>query len=168
LIPSDTKIVRDWSELPARLAPLPRPLVFTNGCFDILHRGHVTYLEEAAQLGRSLIVGVNTDASVRRLEKGADRPINPLEDRMAVLAALGCVALVVPFDEDTPLDLIRHVQPDHLVKGGDWSPERIVGSDVVRARGGQVHSIPFRFDRSTTDLLKRIRTSHDNTNGRRG
>jgi D-glycero-beta-D-manno-heptose 1-phosphate adenylyltransferase len=161
LIPSDAKIIRDWNELPARLSTLPRPLVFTNGCFDILHRGHVTYLEEAARLGRSLIVGVNTDASVRRLEKGADRPINPLDDRMAVLAALGCVALVVPFDDDTPLELIKRVQPDHLVKGGDWSPERIVGNDVVRARGGQVHSIPFRFERSTTDLLKRIRTSYD-------
>lgn len=160
MIPSDRKIVRDRGTLPARLAQLTRPLVFTNGCFDILHRGHVTYLEEAAQLGASLIVGVNADASVRRLDKGGDRPINPLDDRMAVLAALGCVALVVAFDEDTPLELIRLVQPDHLVKGGDWTPDRIVGADVVRAHGGQVHSIPFRFDRSTTGLLQRIR-SHD-------
>jgi rfaE bifunctional protein nucleotidyltransferase chain/domain len=131
--------------------------VFTNGCFDILHRGHVTYLEEAAELGRALVIGVNTDASVRRLAKGDDRPVNPLDDRMAVLAALGCVTLVVPFDEDTPLELIRIVRPDHLVKGGDWAPEKIVGNDFVRAYGGHVHSIPFRFERSTTALLNRIR-----------
>ncbi len=166
MIPSAAKIVRDRRDLPARLAALPRPFVFTNGCFDILHRGHVTYLEEAAQLGRSLVIGVNSDDSVRRLEKGADRPINPLDDRMAVLAALGCVALVVPFDEDTPLELIKLVQPDHLVKGGDWPPEQIVGGDVVHARGGEVHSIPFRFKRSTTDLLRRIRTSYERTNER--
>jgi D-glycero-beta-D-manno-heptose 1-phosphate adenylyltransferase len=157
LIPSENKIVRARSALPARLAQLARPLVFTNGCFDILHRGHVTYLEEAAQLGASLVVGVNTDESVRRLDKGSDRPINPLDDRMAVLAALGCVALVVPFGEDTPLELIRIVLPDHLVKGGDWTPDRIVGADVVTAHGGRIHSIPFRFERSTTNLLQRIR-----------
>jgi D-glycero-beta-D-manno-heptose 1-phosphate adenylyltransferase len=166
LIPSEAKVVHDRRALPARLAALARPLVFTNGCFDILHRGHVTYLEEAAQLGTSLIVGVNSDESVRRLDKGSDRPVNLLEDRMAVLAALGCVALVVPFDEDTPLELIRAIRPDHLVKGGDWTPGRIVGADVVRGHGGQVHSIPFRFERSTTDLLKRIRTSYDKTNER--
>jgi rfaE bifunctional protein nucleotidyltransferase chain/domain len=160
MMSSESKIVRDWKELPARLARLARPLVFTNGCFDILHRGHVTYLEEAAALGRSLVIGVNTDTSVQRLDKGSDRPINPLDDRMAILAALGCVALVVPFDQDTPLELIKLVQPDHLVKGGDWKPDQIAGADVVRARGGQVHSIPFRFDRSTTALLARIR-SHD-------
>jgi rfaE bifunctional protein nucleotidyltransferase chain/domain len=168
LISSQSKIVRDRGELAARLAGLPRPLVFTNGCFDILHRGHVTYLEEAAALGRSLIVGVNSDESVRRLEKGTDRPVNPLEDRMAILAALGAVALVVPFDEDTPLELIKLTQPDHLVKGGDWTPERIVGADVVQAGGGKVHSIPFRFERSTTDLLRRIRSSGAKTGGRAG
>lgn len=154
---SEEKILRDAASLAARVDRLPRPVVFTNGCFDILHRGHVTYLEEAAALGRSLVVGVNSDASTRRLNKGADRPINPLDDRLAVLAALACVSLVVPFEEDTPLELIRRVRPDHLVKGGDWSPERIVGADWVRAYGGQVHSIPFRFDRSTTELLRRIR-----------
>jgi len=156
---SETKIVRDRAKLAARLAALARPIVFTNGCFDILHRGHVAYLEEAAQLGRSLVIGVNTDESVRALAKGSDRPVNPLEDRMAVLAALGCVSLVVPFAEDTPLELIKLVKPDHLVKGGDWVPERIVGNDFVRSYGGQVHSIPFRFDRSTTALLARIRSS---------
>ena len=155
--PLSTKIVHDRQELAARLAALPRPIVFTNGCFDILHRGHVTYLEEAARLGQSLVIGVNSDESVRRLEKGSGRPINPLDDRLAVLAALAVVTLVVPFDEDTPLELIRVVQPDHLVKGGDWSPDKIVGADVVQARGGKVHSIPFRFERSTTALLERIR-----------
>ncbi|MDH3311423.1 MAG: D-glycero-beta-D-manno-heptose 1-phosphate adenylyltransferase [Gammaproteobacteria bacterium] len=155
---SQRKIVRDAAQLAARLAQLARPIVFTNGCFDILHRGHVAYLEEAAALGKSLVVGVNSDASVRRLEKGQNRPVNPLDDRMAVLAALGCVSLVIPFDDDTPLALIKQVRPEHLVKGGDWPSEKIVGADVVKASGGQVHSIPFRFDRSTTEFLKRIRS----------
>ena len=143
--------------LAERLAPLPRPLVFTNGCFDILHRGPVTHLAQARALGASLLVGVNSDDSVRRLGKGADRPVNVLEDRMAVLAALESVTLVTWFDADTPLELIRAVQPDVLVKGGDWAPERIVGADLVLARGGQVHSIPFRFERSTSALLEKIR-----------
>lgn len=159
---SEAKIFRDTAQLTARLALLARPIVFTNGCFDILHRGHVAYLEEAAALGKSLVVGVNSDASVRRLEKGRDRPVNPLDDRMAVLAALGCVSLVAPFDDDTPLALIRLVRPDHLVKGGDWTPDKIVGADVVQSYGGNVHSIPFRFDRSTTELLRRIRSSGRN------
>ncbi|MHB8534416.1 MAG: D-glycero-beta-D-manno-heptose 1-phosphate adenylyltransferase [Sulfuricaulis sp.] len=163
---SERKIVTNIAEIPARLATLAHPLVFTNGCFDILHRGHVAYLEEAAALGRSLVVGVNGDASVRRLNKGRDRPINPLEDRMVILAALACVTLVVPFEEDTPLDLIRLVRPEHLVKGGDWTPDKIVGADVVKSHGGQVHSLPFRFKRSTTDLLRRIRSSHGKTNER--
>lgn len=147
----------DRTELASRVSALPRPMVFTNGCFDILHRGHVTYLDEAATLGQSLVVGVNTDASVRRLDKGTERPINPLEDRLAVLAALASVSLVVPFDEDTPLELIKIVRPDHLVKGGDWTADRIVGADFVQSYGGKVHSIPFRFERSTTSLLRRIR-----------
>lgn len=155
---SESKIVRDAAQLASRLAQLARPVVFTNGCFDILHRGHVAYLEEAAALGKSLVVGVNSDASVHRLDKGRNRPVNPLDDRLAVLAALGCVSLVTPFDDDTPLALIQLVRPDHLVKGGDWKPDKIVGSDVVKAYGGRVHSIPFRFDRSTTELLRRIRS----------
>jgi len=159
---ADSKLVRDPArELAARLRGQPRPIVFTNGCFDILHRGHVTYLEEARALGASLIVGVNSDASVRRLKKGADRPVNPLDDRMAILGALESVSLVVPFDDDTPLELIKQVRPDHLVKGGDWAPDTIVGNDVVRSYGGQVHSIPFRFNRSTTNLLRRIRHERD-------
>lgn len=166
MIPSSSKIVRDRGQLEVRLSRLARPYVFTNGCFDLLHRGHVAYLEEAALLG-ALVIGVNSDESVRRLDKGGDRPINPLEDRMAILAALACVALVVSFDEDTPLDLIRAVRPDHLVKGGDWAPDKIVGAEVVRAYGGSVHSIPFRFQRSTSELIRRIRSSHDKTNERR-
>ena len=145
-------------ELAARLAGLPRPLVFTNGCFDILHRGHVTYLAQARALGASLVVGVNTDASVKRLGKGDDRPVNGLEDRMAVLAALESVSLVTWFDEDTPLELIRSVQPEVLAKGGDWAPDRIVGADLVLARGGRVYSIPFRHERSTSALLAKIRS----------
>jgi rfaE bifunctional protein nucleotidyltransferase chain/domain len=145
-------------ELAARLVRLARPLVFTNGCFDILHRGHVTYLAQARALGAGLLVGVNTDASAKRLGKGDDRPVNRLEDRMAVLAALESVSLVTWFDEDTPLELIRAMQPEVLVKGGDWAPERIVGADLVLARGGQVHSIPFRHERSTTALLAKIRS----------
>src|SRR3990172_2003953 len=116
-------------ELAARVAALPRPLVFTNGCFDVLHRGHVTYLAEARALGASLVVGVNSDASVRRLGKDADRPVNSLPDRMAVLAALESVSMVVPFDEDTPLNLILACRPDVLVKGGDWQIEDVVGAD---------------------------------------
>ena len=166
MIPSTSKIVHDRGQLAVRLSRLPRPYVFTNGCFDILHRGHVAYLEEAALLGPTLIVAVNSDESVRRLGKGADRPINPLEDRMAIVAALACVAIVASFDEDTPRDLIETIKPDHLVKGGDWTPDKIVGSDVVYAYGGSVHSIPFRYPRSTTELLSRIRSSHDRTNER--
>ena len=160
MISCERKIVRDAAQIQARLAALARPVVFTNGCFDILHRGHVAYLEQAAALGQSLVIGVNSDASARRLNKGENRPINTLDDRMAILAALGCVSLVVPFEDDTPLELIRRVRPEHLVKGGDWAPDKIVGADIVKNYGGQVHSIPFRFKRSTTDLIRRIR-SHD-------
>ncbi|WP_137939512.1 D-glycero-beta-D-manno-heptose 1-phosphate adenylyltransferase [Chitinivorax sp. B] len=145
------------ADLSARVALLPRPLVFTNGCFDILHRGHVTYLAQARALGAAMVVGVNTDASVKRLGKGDDRPINCTEDRMAVLASLACVDLVVAFDEDTPLQLILAAKPDILVKGGDWSVDKIVGAAEVRAWGGSVHSIPFLFERSTTSTLNKIR-----------
>lgn len=144
--------------LTTRVATLPRPLVFTNGCFDVLHRGHVTYLAQARALGASLILGVNSDASVKRLGKGDDRPINVEQDRMAVLAALEAINLVVLFEEDTPLNLILACKPDILVKGGDWKPENIVGSAEVLAWGGTVHSIPFLHERSTTALLKKIRS----------
>lgn len=154
---SEEKIVHDPRDLADQLVSLPRPFVFTNGCFDILHRGHVSYLEEAAALGASLIVGVNTDASVKRLQKGPGRPVNPLEDRMALLAALASVSLVVPFDDDTPLELIKAVRPDHLVKGGDWQASSIVGADLVTGYGGDVHAIPIRYQRSTSELIRRIR-----------
>ena len=144
--------------LAARVAALPRPLVFTNGCFDILHRGHVTYLAQARALGAALVVGVNSDASVRRLGKDADRPVNPLPDRMAVLAALESVGMVVPFDEDTPLSLILACRPDVLVKGGDWQIGDIVGAREVQGWGGAVHSIPFLHERSTTALMNKIRS----------
>ncbi len=144
-------------DLPARAAALPRPLVFTNGCFDILHRGHVTYLAQARALGVALVVAVNSDASVKRLGKGDDRPVNALSDRMALLAALECVSLVTWFDEDTPIERILACQPDILVKGGDWPVDRIVGAPEVLARGGKVVSIPFIHERSTTALLDKIR-----------
>lgn len=144
-------------ELAERVDQLPRPRVFTNGCFDILHRGHVTYLAEARALGGSLIVGVNSDDSVRRQGKGNDRPINRLEDRMALLAALESVSLVTWFDADTPLELILAARPDVLVKGGDWPIENIVGAKEVTGWGGSIHSIPFQHHTSTTDLLGRIR-----------
>lgn len=146
------------ADLQQRIAKLPRPLVFTNGCFDILHRGHVTYLEQARALGASMIVALNTDASVKRQGKGDDRPINPLEDRARIMAALRCVDMVTWFDEDIPLARILESHPDILVKGGDWPVEKIVGYEEVRGWGGSVHSIPFEVDRSTTALLGKIRS----------
>jgi len=145
------------AQLASRSRSIARPLVFTNGVFDILHRGHVTYLAQARALGASLVVALNSDASVKRLGKGDDRPLNALEDRLAVVAALESVALVTWFEEDTPLARILECRPDHLVKGGDWTPGTIVGADEVKGWGGQVHSIAFRHDRSTTKLLSRIR-----------
>jgi D-glycero-beta-D-manno-heptose 1-phosphate adenylyltransferase len=147
------------AEFAARATALPRPLVFTNGCFDVLHRGHVTYLAQARALGAALVVGVNSDVSVKRLGKGDDRPLNTQEDRMAVLAALQAVDLVVPFDEDTPLTLILACHPDILAKGGDWAADAIVGAREVQSWGGSVHSIPFLHQRSTTALLNKIRAS---------
>ena len=132
-------------------------IVFTNGCFDILHRGHVEYLQEAAALGDRLIIGVNSDASVRRQGKGPDRPLNDQESRAKVLAALRLVDAVVIFEEDTPLDLITALTPDVLVKGGDWTEDRIVGADVVRARGGDVRSLKLVDGFSTTALVEKIR-----------
>jgi len=149
--------ITDARHLVERLAALPRPLVFTNGVFDLLHRGHVTYLEQAKGLGASLVVAVNSDASVKRLGKGADRPLNPLDDRMAVLAALGCVDIVVAFDADTPRDLIVACAPDVLVKGGDYTAVTTAGAEEVIARGGRFVAIPFRHERSTTALVERIR-----------
>jgi rfaE bifunctional protein nucleotidyltransferase chain/domain len=158
-LPDFEKKICTRSELASRVSKLPRPLVFTNGCFDVLHRGHVTYLAQARSLGAAMVLGVNSDASVKRLGKGDDRPINKQEDRMAVLAALAAIDLVVLFEEDTPLDLILTCKPDILVKGGDWKPEAIVGAKEVLSWGGKVHSIPFLHERSTTALLNKIRLS---------
>lgn len=134
-------------------------IVFTNGCFDLLHVGHVRYLQAARALGDRLVVGVNTDRSVRSLAKGPDRPIVPEAQRAEVLAALVCVDYVTLFDEPTPLALIAEVQPDVLVKGGDWKPEQIVGRELVEARGGRVMAIPLTPDASTTGLINKIRAS---------
>jgi rfaE bifunctional protein nucleotidyltransferase chain/domain len=140
-----------------RIAELPRPLVFTNGVFDILHRGHVAYLDRARRLGAALVVGVNTDASARRLGKGADRPLNPFDDRLAVLAALESVNLVVGFDEDTPLELVLTCRPDVIVKGGDYSAATTVGAAEVIGWGGRFEAIPVLAGRSTTELVRKIR-----------
>ncbi|EAP71965.1 D-glycero-D-manno-heptose-1-phosphate adenylyltransferase [Ralstonia solanacearum UW551] len=149
----------DPADVEARVRALPRPLVFTNGVFDILHRGHVTYLAQARALGASLVVGVNTDASVRMLGKGDDRPLNAQGDRLAVLAALESVSLVVLFAERTPVELIRRVRPDIYVKGGDYDIDTLEETRVVRSWGGTALAIPFEHDRSTTQLLKRVRAS---------
>jgi rfaE bifunctional protein nucleotidyltransferase chain/domain len=148
-----------WSpqQLAREASRLARPLVFTNGVFDILHRGHVTYLAEARALGAALVVALNSDASVRRLGKGDDRPVNTLEDRLAVVASLECVTVATWFEEDTPIARILDCRPDHLVKGGDWKPEAIVGAAEVKGWGGRVHSIAFQHERSTTALLRKIR-----------
>lgn len=138
---------------------LTRPLVFTNGVFDVLHRGHVTCLAQARAEGASLILALNSDESVRRLGKGDDRPVNPLEDRAAVAAALDSVSLATSFSDDTPLLLIQALRPDVLVKGGDWPVDQIVGAAEVLSWGGRVLSIPFEHQRSTTALLAKIRAS---------
>lgn len=152
----ESKIVPP-ERLAARLLDLPRPLAFTNGCFDILHRGHVTLLAQTRALGAALLVALNSDASIRRLGKGSDRPVNCLADRLAVVASLAAVDLVTWFDEDTPLRRILECRPEVLVKGGDWPVERIVGNREVAAWGGRVCSIPFIYQTSTTALLEKIR-----------
>ena len=145
-------------DLPAALAKLPRPIVFTNGVFDILHRGHASYLDQARNLGGSLVVGVNTDASVKILGKGDDRPINAEADRQALLAALASVDLVVLFSEKTPVALLERVRPDIYVKGGDYAIDTLEETRLVKSWGGSAIAIPFIYDRSTTTLLGRIRS----------
>jgi D-glycero-beta-D-manno-heptose 1-phosphate adenylyltransferase len=145
------------SELKARVAALPKPVVLTNGVFDILHRGHVTYLAQARALGASLVVAANTDASVKRLGKGDDRPLNTGPDRMAVLAALESVSLVVDFDEDTALEVVLEAQPEIYAKGGDYAMDQIPEGKAVLDYGGQAVAIDFQHDRSTTKLLTKIR-----------
>ena len=135
-----------------------RKIVFTNGCFDILHKGHVTYLAQAAELGDNLIVGLNSDASVKKLKKGPNRPIQDQDSRAVILASLHHVSAVILFDEETPAELIKLVQPDVLVKGGDWKPEQIVGYDTVKAKGGEVVSIDFLPGFSTTAIEQKIKS----------
>lgn len=141
----------------ARLSNLARPIVLTNGVFDILHRGHVTYLAQARALGAALVVAVNTDASVKRLNKGDDRPINSCEDRMMLLAALASVDLVIAFDEDTALEVVTHIRPDIYVKGGDYDMSTIAEGRAVLGYGGQAVAIDFLHDRSTSQLLQKVR-----------
>ena len=142
----------------ARVAALPGPVVFTNGVFDVLHRGHVTYLAQARALGASLVVALNTDASARRLGKGPDRPLNNETDRALMMAALESVSLVTWFDEDTPLELIASLRPDVLVKGGDYDMAKLPETAVVEAYGGRAQAIPFVSGYSTSALVSRIRS----------
>ncbi|MBX3660023.1 MAG: D-glycero-beta-D-manno-heptose 1-phosphate adenylyltransferase [Ramlibacter sp.] len=145
-------------EAPGRSSHLPGPVVFTNGVFDVLHRGHVTYLAQARALGGSLVVALNTDASARRLGKGPERPLNNERDRAILLAALESVSLVTWFDEDTPLELITDIRPDLLVKGGDYNMAILPETRVVEAYGGRALAIPFVSGYSTTALVDRIRS----------
>lgn len=156
-MPNFEKKITGRDALTQRLADLPRPVVLTNGVFDILHRGHVTYLAQARALGASLVVAVNTDASVRRLGKGEERPINCCDDRMAVLAALEAVSLVVAFDEDTALQIVQAARPDIYAKGGDYDMTAIPEGRAVLDYGGQVAAIEFQHARSTTQLLSKVR-----------
>lgn len=144
-------------DLPARLAALPRPMVFTNGVFDILHRGHATYLAQARAMGASLVLGLNSDASARKLGKGPDRPLNAEADRACLLAALESVSLVVLFDEQTPCELLTEIRPDLYVKGGDYDIETLEETQLVRSWGGDARAISFVDGYSTTALVRRIR-----------
>ena len=147
------------SDALAKVAALAKPVVFTNGVFDVLHRGHVTYLEQARALGGSLVVALNTDASAKRLGKGDDRPLNNQQDRAAVIAALESVSLVTWFDEDTPLSLITELKPDTLVKGGDYDMQKLAETAVVTSYGGTAVAIAFVDGYSTTALVDKIRQS---------
>ncbi len=143
-------------ELGVSLRREGKVIVFTNGCFDLLHRGHVEYLYFARSQGDVLIVGVNTDDSLRRL-KGSNRPVNTLQDRLYVLAALECVDYVIPFHEDTPYELIKEIQPDVLVKGKDYRPDEVVGRDIVESRGGKLVLADYKEGYSTTELIRKIK-----------
>jgi len=154
----DVPVVTEF-ESAAAVAALPHPVVFTNGVFDILHRGHVNYLQAARGLGASLVIGLNSDVSARLLGKGPDRPLNAERDRGAVLAALACVSLVVLFDDRTPVGLIRRLQPDIYVKGGDYDIEALEETRWVRSWGGSAVAMPFVDGYSTTSLVTRIRSA---------
>ncbi|RLC51962.1 MAG: D-glycero-beta-D-manno-heptose 1-phosphate adenylyltransferase [Candidatus Cloacimonadota bacterium] len=153
--------IKNWNEitdLVNKLKNQNRRIVFTNGCFDIIHAGHVQYLQEAKALGDILIIGLNSDASVKRL-KGAERPVNNQNDRAIVLSALKSVDYIVVFDEDTPYDLIKQIKPDILVKGGDWPENKIVGHDIVKANGGIVKSLSFRPGNSSTSIIEKMKNN---------
>ncbi len=152
------KVVLDDASIETRVAALPRPVVFTNGVFDILHRGHVDYLQAARRLGGSLVLGLNSDASVRQLGKGPGRPLNPEQDRAFVLAGMYAVSLIVFFDERTPVPLMKRVHPDVYVKGGDYDMEALPETAMVRSWGGRSLAIPFVEGYSTTSLVQRIRS----------
>lgn len=160
--PAFLQKICDRADAPARAALLARPLVFSNGVFDLLHRGHATYLAQARALGASLVVALNTDASARRLGKGPDRPLNGERDRAALLAALESVDLVTWFDEDTPLELVAQLRPDVLVKGGDYEMSALPEARLVEQWGGRALAIALVEGRSTTELVRRIR---DNVGG---
>ena len=153
----DKMVARE--DAPDRVAELPRPFVFTNGVFDVLHKGHATYLAQARALGGSLVVAINTDSSARRLGKGPDRPLNNELDRAALMAALESVSLVTVFDENTPLELITLLRPDILVKGGDYDMQKLAETQVVQSYGGRALAIAFVDGYSTTALVKKIRSS---------
>ncbi len=153
--------LKNWKELKkitTKLKKAHKRIVFTNGCFDIIHAGHIFYLEEAKALGDILIVGLNSDSSVQRL-KGKLRPINIQEKRAIVLSALEMIDYVVIFEEDTPYELICHIEPDILAKGGDWEIDQIVGSDIVLAAGGEVKSLSYQPGNSTTEIIDKIRNT---------
>lgn len=157
--PDFEKKITPINELAEAVKKLPKPVVFTNGVFDILHRGHVTYLAQAASLGKSLVVAINSDSSVRMLGKGPDRPINNEQDRAAVIAALESVAMVTIFADKVPLKAVELVKPDIYVKGGDYEIEDLPEAKIVHSYGGKVVTVSFDYDRSTTKLLKKVRES---------
>jgi D-glycero-beta-D-manno-heptose 1-phosphate adenylyltransferase len=158
-LPAFLQKIVTQSDLPVALERLPRPWVFTNGVFDVLHRGHVVYLAQARALGGSLIVGLNTDASVRRLGKGDDRPLNAQSDRAVVMASQEAVSLVTWFSEDTPIELIGLIRPDILVKGGDYDMQKLPETALVESWGGRAMALPFVDGYSTTRLVQKIRAS---------
>jgi D-beta-D-heptose 7-phosphate kinase / D-beta-D-heptose 1-phosphate adenosyltransferase len=169
---TDEKFVHDAFQLTARMAYYRRngmKVVFTNGCFDILHRGHISYLNKAKEYGDILVVGLNSDNSVRKL-KGPDRPINTVDDRGQILSALSCVDHIIPFDEDTPVELIKVVEPDIFVKGGDYTRETLPEAPLVEEQGGRVVILPYVSDRSTTGIIEKIRQLHslERTDGKGG
>ncbi len=151
--------LKTWAEITIiikELKAVGKKIIFTNGCFDIIHAGHVEYLQEAAELGDVLIIGLNSDESVKRL-KGRNRPINSQIDRAKVLSGLATVSYIVIFEEDTPYMLIDHIKPDVLVKGGDWQPDEIVGADIVQANGGSVRSLSYKEGNSTSSIIEKMK-----------